>query len=247
MGRLDIPQVSKGFFATVMPFRTSEGKNRYDAPGLLRTMEEVFAAQEAAAGSRRIDAEVYDDAEYAMVVLIDELAIVSDWAYRNEWAQDPLELKKYNTNVGGEEFFDRLDKLRKRFTASRNEDDRETVLGALEVFYTCIECGFVGRYRGGGEGEIEAIRRGLLGLLWPEAEMRRQPHLFPEAYGEGGRADQRRRGIGKWPFIVGAAIVLVVVMYLAFQFMLGSRAETIKTEVREREEASLKLLEGDPR
>ena len=49
--------------------------------------------------------EIYDHARYAMVVLVDELAIVSDWAHRNDWAQDPLELKLYNTNVGGEDFF----------------------------------------------------------------------------------------------------------------------------------------------
>ena len=173
MGRFDIPQISKGFFATVMPFRTEEGRNRYDYATFRRSMQEVLAAQEAQAGSRRLDFEIYEDAKYAMVALVDELAIVSDWAFRNDWAQEPLELAIFTSNVAGEEFFDRIQNLKKRYASARDDGERETILGALEVFYTCLECGFKGRFRGLAEGELEAERRGLLGMLWPEAEMRR--------------------------------------------------------------------------
>ena len=244
MGRLDIPSISRGFFATVMPFRTEEGRNRYDAASFLRTMEDVLASQEAAAGSQRVDFEVYDHARYAMVVLVDELAIVSDWPHRNDWAQEPLELKLYNTNVGGEDFFTRLKDLKDRFSRSRDEDERETILGALEVFYTCLECGFKGRFRGLAEGELEAERRGLLGLLWPESELRRQPYLFPAGYGEGGKAEARQRRLNLWPFIAIASLVLLVGLYFGFQFMLGARAKSIKGVVLERETQALEALKG---
>jgi type IV/VI secretion system ImpK/VasF family protein len=242
MGRLDIPRISKGFFATVMPFRTEEGRNRYDAPGFLKTIEEVLAAQEAAAGSARVDFGIYDHARYAMVVLVDELAIVSDWPHRNDWAQDPLELKLYNSNVGGEDFFIRLKELKERFGRSRDDVERDTLLGALEVFYTCLECGFKGRFRGLAEGELEAERRGLLGMLWPEAEMRRQPYLFPASYGEGGKAESRQRRLSMWPFIVIGSFVLLFLVYFAFQFILGGRAESIRGVVRDRETRALESL-----
>jgi len=246
MGRLDIPRIARGFFATVMPFRTEEGRNRYDAPSFLRTMEEVLAAQEAAAGSARVDFEIYDHARYGMVVLVDELAIVSDWPHRNDWAQEPLELKLYNSNVGGEDFFIRLKALKDRFGRSRDDEERETILGGLEVFYTCLECGFKGRFRGLAESELDAEKRGLLGLLWPDTELRQQPYLFPASYGEGGKTEARQRRLNLWPFISIGSLVLLVVIYFVFQFMLGGRAESIKGTVREREAQALEALkDGD--
>lgn len=244
MGRLDIPRIGRGFFATVMPFRTEEGRNRYDAASFRRTMEEVLAAQEAAAGSQRVDFEIYDHARYAMVVLVDELAIVSDWVHRNDWAQEPLELKIYNSNVGGEDFFTRMKELKDRFGRSRDEGERETILGALEVFFTCLECGFKGRFRGLAESELDAERRGLLGMLWPETELRQQPYLFPPAYGEGGKTEARQRRLNMWPFIAIASLLLLVVLYFTFQFILGGRAQSIKGTVREREAKALEALKG---
>jgi len=239
MGRFDIPQIAKGFFATMMPFRTEEGRNRYDYVTFRRTMQEVLAAQEAQAGSRRVDFEIYEDAKYAMVALVDELAIVSDWAFRNDWAQEPLELTVFTSNVAGEEFFDRMQNLKKRFAASRDEPERNTILGALEVFFTCLECGFKGRHRGEAEGELNAVRSGLLGLLWPEGDQRQHQALFPAAYGEGGKAEQRIRKMNIWPVVVGLVLIGAVGLYFAFSMMLGSNARKMERVVSERAEEAL--------
>jgi len=247
MGRLDVPQISKAFFATVMPFRTEEGRARYDAHTFRSTVQEVLASQEAAAASRRVDFEIYDQARYAMVALVDELTIVSDWAYRNDWAQEPLELTIFNTNVAGEDFYERLTALKNRFSASRDEQEKETILGALEIFFTCIESGFKGRHRGGGEGELGAVRNGLLGLLWPESDSRKRKPLFPDAYAEGAEGRSARRRMSLWPFLIAASVILVVVLYLAFSFMLGSRAGKIEDVVEERAERALAAVEEDPR
>lgn len=245
--RLDIPKVSKGFFATVMPFRTDEGRARFDYETFRRTVREVLAQQEASAGNRRVDPEIYDHAKYAMVGLVDELAIVSDWAYSNEWAQDPLELSIFNSNVAGEEFFERLKMLRDRFGASRDERERESILGAIEVFFTCLECGFKGRFRHGGEGELQAVRSGLLGLLWPESGERSHAPLFPEAYLEGGKAGDRRQGWNRWLLIVVIGILAVVGGYILYSFVLGGRAGEIKDEVDERAKGALeRMAEEDP-
>jgi type VI secretion system protein ImpK len=242
VSRLDIPQISKAFFATVMPFRTEEGRARFDAATYKRTIHEVLAAQEAAVGARRVDHEIYSDARYAMVALVDELAIVSDWAYRTEWAQESLELEVFNTNVAGEEFFDRLNALRKRYTSSRDEEERETILGALEVFYTCLECGFKGRHRGGGEGELASIKSGLLGMLWPESEHRKHQALFPGAYGEGGRGREAVRRMSKWPFVALGSIGVILVIYLVYMFLLGGRAANIQNTITERTESSVEQM-----
>jgi type VI secretion system protein ImpK len=197
-------------------------------------MQEVLAAQEAQASSRRVDFEIYEDAKYAMVALVDELAIVSDWAHRNEWAQDPLELAIFTSNVAGEEFFERLDNLKKRYAASRDEDERNTILGAIEVFFTCLECGFRGRFRGESEGEMNAVRSGLLGLLWPETDRRQHKPLFPAAYGEGGKAEKVARKMNLWPIIVVLVLLGAVGLYFGFSMLLGGDARRMERIVDER-------------
>ncbi|MEN8148220.1 MAG: DotU family type IV/VI secretion system protein [Planctomycetota bacterium] len=243
MGRFDIPQLSKGFFATVMPFRTEEGRNRYDYATFRRTMQEVLAAQEAQAGSRRIDFEIYEDAKYAMVALVDELAIVSDWAFRNDWAQEPLELAIFTSMVAGEEFFDRIQNLKKRYAAGRDEGERNTILGALEVFYTCLECGFKGRYRGESEAELGAVRSGLLGLLWPEGDQHRHQNLFPAAYGEGGKAEHRAQRMNMWPVLVAFILILAVGFYFGFSMLLGGKARNMERVVNDRAAEALATRE----
>lgn len=247
MGRLDIPAVSKAFFATVIPFRTEEGRNRFDYETFRRTINEVLAAQESAASARRVDFEIYEDAKYAMVGLVDELAIVSDWAYRNEWAMEPLELKIFDSNIAGEEFFDRLTKLRKRHAASRDEGERETILGALEVYFTCLECGFKGRFRGAAEHELSATRSGLLTLLWPDADGRQHRALFPEAYREADTTEKRRRKWNKWPLVVAACVALAVGLYLVFQFALGDTARDMESVVKQRVDDSLSTVDKEPK
>jgi type VI secretion system protein ImpK len=245
MSRLAIPQISKGFFATVMPFRTEEGKARYDSATLRSTIQEVLAAQEAAAGSRRVDYEIFDHAKYAMVALVDELAIVSEWVHRTDWAQEPLELAVFNTNVAGEEFFDRLDTLKKRFAQNRDEKERETLLGAIEVFFTCLECGFKGRFRGGGEGDLKAIHAGLLAMLWPETEAHRGKPLFPEAYGEADKVDKRKIAANLWPFIVVAALLLLFGLYVLGSYTLSGTARGIESSVEKHADDALETTGED--
>jgi type VI secretion system protein ImpK len=244
MSRLSIPHISRGFFASVMPFRTDEGKARYDASTLRATMREVLAAQEAAASRRQVDYEIYDHARYAMVALVDELAIVSDWVHRTDWAQEPMELAVFNTNVAGEEFFDRLEQLRKRHAQCRDEKEKETILGALEVFFTCLECGFKGRFRGGGEGELRAMHAGLLALLWPAGESRSNRPMFPRAYAEAGRVDKRRMAANRWPFIVVICVLLLFGLYVLFSYTLGKTARGIEGTVRKHATDAIATGEG---
>jgi type IV/VI secretion system ImpK/VasF family protein len=151
---------------------------------------------------------------------------------------EPLELKIFDSNVAGEEFFDRLAKLRKRFDQSRDPGERDTILGAIEVFFTCLECGFKGRFRG-AEGELSAVRRGLLTLLWPDAEGRQHRPLWPEAYGDAGQIERRRRKMNLWPLIVVGCILLCVGLWFAYQVFLGGKARDMEEVVRDRVQDSV--------
>ena len=98
-----------------------------------------------------------DDVAYAVVALIDEIAIGKPEPMRGFWISRPLQLHYFHENLAGEGFFQKLQEMR-----------RDTRRGdVLRVYYQCLLLGFQGRYGMRG-GEIELLR--LIDSLRPEVE-----------------------------------------------------------------------------
>jgi type VI secretion system protein ImpK len=76
-------------------------------------------------------------ARFALTAFIDEAIGRSDWHGAREWGNNPLAFEQFQTNNAGDEFFDRLEDIRRR-------PDVKTDL--LEVYYTCLTLGFEGKY-----------------------------------------------------------------------------------------------------
>ena len=83
---------------------------------------------------------------YALVALADEVALGIN-GLRDFWMYNLLQLRYFNENVAGENFFHRLDML-------RNDPQRYHL---LTIYYLCLLFGFQGRYRVRG-GEVELAR-----------------------------------------------------------------------------------------
>lgn len=81
-------------------------------------------------------------AKYAYCALIDETIMTSQEPefenLKNAWELNPLQLDLFGSQVAGDEFFDRLDRLR---------EQGEQRLPALEVYHYAMLLGFQGRYR----------------------------------------------------------------------------------------------------
>lgn len=78
-----------------------------------------------------------EHAKYAFCAMMDEIILASDFSIRTEWERNPLQLRLFGEHLAGENFFDRLEKLR---------IDPITNVEALEVFYTVLLLGFQGKY-----------------------------------------------------------------------------------------------------
>lgn len=82
------------------------------------------------------------EAKYAYCALVDETIMTSQdpefQTLKDAWELNPLQLDLFGSQVAGDEFFERLDKLRE------NGDKR---LAALEVYHYAMLLGFQGRYR----------------------------------------------------------------------------------------------------
>jgi type VI secretion system protein ImpK len=98
-----------------------------------------------------------DDIAYALVALIDEVAMGKPEPLRSYWMTQALQLRLFNENLAGEGFFTRLQELRR--------DQRRT--DVLRVYYLCLLLGFQGKYAVRG-GDLELMR--LIDSLRPEIE-----------------------------------------------------------------------------
>ncbi|MBK1613898.1 type VI secretion system protein ImpK [Rubrivivax gelatinosus] len=76
-------------------------------------------------------------AKYAYCALVDEIVLSSQGAMRDAWARKPLQLELFGEQLAGENFFVRLEDLRRQGAAR---------VQALEVFHMCLLMGFQGKY-----------------------------------------------------------------------------------------------------
>lgn len=115
-------------------------KNRHVPTGadeLRARVKEFLAGVER--GAKRLDLPAEDLylAKYAYCALVDEIVLLSQSAVRDAWARKPLQLELFGEQLAGENFFLRLEELRR-------EGARRVQV--LEVFHMCLLLGFQGRY-----------------------------------------------------------------------------------------------------
>jgi type IV/VI secretion system ImpK/VasF family protein len=86
----------------------------------------------------------YQDAAFAVIAWADETILKhSSWTHHAEWDALPLQLEYFQTRNAGEEFFERLERLRPEQKSIR------------DVYYVCLGLGFSGRYFLGLEDELK--------------------------------------------------------------------------------------------
>ncbi|MBU1698548.1 MAG: DotU family type IV/VI secretion system protein [Candidatus Eisenbacteria bacterium] len=125
-----------------------------------------------------------DEARFAIVALLDEAILNSQWPGKNVWRSTKLQSQLFGINIAGEEFFKRLDRLRMNPGENRP---------ALEVYHDALVLGFSGRYVLSGPEKRDALllelARELTGdnifMVEKLSPHWKRPDDFPEVVGEG--------------------------------------------------------------
>lgn len=81
----------------------------------------------------------YQEAQYIMVALADEIFLTLPWVGREEWRNNLLERQVFHTQLAGEKFFDDLD----RFLAVHDVTDFDRGI----LYLLALGLGFQGKYR----------------------------------------------------------------------------------------------------
>lgn len=115
-------------------------KNKHaptDADAFREKVKDFLREFERGADKLRAPNEDVYLAKYAFCALVDEAVLMSQFKIRDAWERQPLQLQFFGEQLAGENFFKRLEELRRQ-GASRVQ--------ALEVFHMCLLLGFQGKY-----------------------------------------------------------------------------------------------------
>jgi len=189
---------------------------RADADVVQGEMIKLFEQSQACAESLGMSDEYYQQAQFPVVALLDEMLLCSNWSDKAAWRLKPLQRHYFETTNAGSEFYDRLSELNK-FGPDRD---------IREVYALCLGLGFRGKYfRGEDRKAYEEVKAFNLSLLLPEEAQRNidSATLFPFAYkGHQDAANHNFKArMNVYPVIIGVPIIIVVSMMFYFQFSIA--------------------------
>jgi len=171
-----------------------------------------------------IPQESVDECTYAVVALIDETVLSVPGECRDYWLARPLQLDYFGTNLAGQEFFQKLERI---IVSIEKKKD------VLDVYYLCLSLGFEGKYKMGNAQERTAIVEDL-GNKLSRSRGGAQGPLSPHSYfaeATGGRV----RGavpVPLWAVAAGCAGA-VAAWYAVLQFLNSSQASAVLDIVRQ--------------
>ncbi len=184
-----------------------------DAAALRARALELKSRFERESGEQGFIAADVQDAVFAMIAFLDETILNNRGAARDAWISRPMQLELYGRQLAGEDFFERLERLRQ---------ERESRIEALEVYCCCLAFGFAGRMR---LGPPEALTSLLDDVQRDVAAVRgdgRLP-LAPNAGHRAERAAEEARGLAWWiPALAFVPAVLLVFLVVWLFAVLGA-------------------------
>ena len=205
-----LADVYSELFGTVFAFRAAANDER-PAYGAFRShVMSLLSGARRDLEDERLDPRGY--AQYAVVALVDETVMNSDWPGADAWRREPLQVHYYENLLAGEQFFQRLEELR-----SGGDDD------LLEIYFLCLCAGFQGRFRD-EPAELQTRRRKIYQQL-RSPDLREEKHVAEEAYERNLERSLVRSRFPLWwlaPFVFGVAG-----LYAAFYVVLTQQVRTI--------------------
>lgn len=212
----------------------ADGRGPRDGPLLtaeeaVQRLQSLLEMQALEAGRRGGEYGVlyYQEAQYVMAALADEIFLHLDWPGRGYWKDDLLETRLFKTYAAGERFFTRLDKL-------LSTGDR--VQAELAVVYLlALSLGFRGKYRGGKHDQrLLDYRKQLYYYIY-----QRRPdltdqtrRLTPQGY-DHTQADALARMLpspARWFWLLGgAAVGYLVVAHWLWRDAVAPLVRTLST------------------
>lgn len=185
-----------------------------DADSFRAQIKQLLAAADRDARRAGYDADSVRLAIYAYIAFLDESVLNASQPMFASWAQQPLQEEVFGDHVAGENFFRHLAELLGR-------QDAEDLADLLEVFLLCLLLGFRGKYAANPAGLQSIVAmvqdkirrvRGATGPISPQWALPSN-EVAPSG---------RDRWLPRLAMTAGVALVLAIVLFVAFRISLGA-------------------------
>lgn len=128
--------------------RVHTGRQRvHDPEDFRQRMKQALREIASTAARRGYAAEDVNEANFAVVALLDEVILTASDNSAADWVGKSLGEELFNQRSAGELFFKHLEKL-------RADRDSPGLAEVLEVYYLCLLLGYEGKFAGGAKGEL---------------------------------------------------------------------------------------------
>jgi len=210
-----LPDLAADILSFIQSIRKAADPGEYEP--FRAKAEDLFRSFETRAKESDIPDPMIQLAKYALVAFLDETIMTSNWALKEPWGGNPLQLIYFNDFSAGEEFFTKLESL-------RNTDD-PVKLDVLEVYYLCMAVGFKGKY-----ADLKGMEKIKVLLESLSKEIRRVRLKGTEGLSPNWQpADQGANLVKEFPvwiIVVGCGAVLLV-LYAVLSTILGRVADGV--------------------
>lgn len=171
----------------------------------------------------------YEEAQYVMATLADEIFLNMDWPGRRYWEDNLLESKIFGTHDAGDLFFSKLDDFLSR---------RDKLLKDIaEIYFLALGLGFLGKYRGQEDGGvIDQYKKELYLFINNRPYMLYETNepIFASAYGytlaEGKSIlmqDWR-----KWMLVFGGVFLLMLLVSIIIWYHASSETAHVVDRIQ---------------
>ena len=217
-----VNEVTKEVFNALAQIRRADDRAQPMPEMLYQRMRSFIDRAMRSAAEKGFANNDVQDIGYALVGLTDELVMSKGGELRDYWLPRSLQLQLFNTNVAGEQFFEKLNAL-------RHDPSR---LEVLKVYYLCLLFGFQGKYRvRGGEIELASIIEDV-GAALARSGMIGDTALAPHA----ARPQENLGGARShmplvWISLV--AVVLSIAIFIGLKIAVSNQADNLVTHIDE--------------
>jgi type VI secretion system protein ImpK len=196
----------------------------------------TFLAFERDALQAGVNSRMVHEAKYALVAFVDELVVGSTWTKKAEWMSQPLQLALFGEHLAGEGFYQHLSDLR-QFGAQ--------FIDALEIYYLCLQLGFMGKYR----LQQKEVFLGLQADLRSQIEATRGvgDGCLSASLGAQTSGVMKVNRLASWWVLVGVPFVIIVLMYVGFSFSINGQLGDRLAEMRATNHGLMGNLSGSVR
>ncbi len=212
-----LSEVLSPCFTLILQLRAAR---EFGQPDVLRErIQGLLATTERDASRAGASAKEIEDAKFAIVALIDETILSSDWDDKAHWLAKPLQLELYNRYDAGEAFFTRLEELR-----SRSGSDE-----VLEVYYLCMTLGFKGKYQIHDTGKLRILIEEVHSSLQSNPLMK-PGRLSPHGRPHDQIAAEVKKKLPMW-VVLAVSIAAGLFLYLGLQVHMSNVASDTVSQI----------------